>query len=184
MDNLCTKCVNSENCEFACAALQELKMIWRKQSIKDKTARIRNLKKLLGVQDAEISDELRRLADKIIKRFPEFNFIREYDIRIGYVISQERKQGEKITYADCRKVTDVYKAWLPYDFVITFYERNTGFLNENQLKVLMKHELKHVGISMKGLKITPHDIEDFKDIVADYGINWNTFGKELPDILE
>lgn len=78
---------------------------------------------------------------------------------------------------------DVFKAYLPYDFTITFYERNTGFINENQLKVLILHELKHVGIGMKGLKITPHDIEDFKDIITEYGIDWNAYGKELTDIL-
>lgn len=172
-----------KGCEVPCAAYKELYSIWREQNNKDKTQRIRNLKRRLGIAEAETSNELRLLANRIIKHFPELYFIKEYDIKIGYVKSYEKKQGEKITYADCRKVTDIYKAYLPYDFLITFYERNTGFLNENQLKLVMYHELRHVGIGEKGLKIVPHDIEDFSDILTKYGLDWNLIDKELPDIL-
>lgn len=185
-DLICKECHYRKDCpntDLPCAAFKELHRLWKEQDIKDKIIRIRNLRRRLGVRDAEVSRDLKRLADKIINHFSEFNFIKEIDIKIGYVISQQRKQGEKITYADCRKVQDVFQAWLPYDFIITFYERNIGFLNENQLKILMYHELKHIGVGMKGLKITPHDIEDFKDIISDYGLDWNLPGKELPDIL-
>ncbi|MMZ66337.1 hypothetical protein D1872_288240 [compost metagenome] len=126
---------------------------------------------------------MKRLAEQIIKRFPEFGIIREFNIKIGYVVSQERKRGEKITYADCRKVQEVFKAYLPFDFIITFYERNTSLLSENQQKILMLHELRHITLGEKGLKIRPHDIEDFKDILDTYGLDWNEPGKELPDIL-
>jgi hypothetical protein len=48
----------------------------------------------------------------------------------------------------------------------------------------MLHELKHVGLGMKGLRIIPHDIEDFSDILRKYGLKWNKSGEELPDILK
>ncbi|MDF9845186.1 MULTISPECIES: putative metallopeptidase [unclassified Paenibacillus] len=180
---ICQSCTKFITCESPCAAIQTLYQIYDAQDEKDKTVRIRNLKRQLGIQDAEPSRSLKRLADQIIKRFPEFSIIREFNIKIGYVVSQERKRGEKITYADCRKVQEVFRAYLPYDFIITFYERNTGMLNENQQKVLMLHELRHITIGEKGLKIRPHDIEDFKDILEPYGLDWNEPGKELPDIL-
>jgi len=184
MKNLiCKTCPKSADCETPCAAIEMLYQIYDKQDEKDKVTRIRNLKKQLGIQDAEISRFLKRMAEQIIKRFPEFSIIREFNIKIGYVVSQERKRGEKITYADCRKVQEVYKAYLPFDFIITFYERNTGLLNENQQKILMLHELRHITLGEKGLKIRPHDIEDFKDILETYGLDWNEPGKELPDIL-
>jgi DNA-binding Lrp family transcriptional regulator len=183
ISEICNSCYYADGCEIPCAAYKELYSIWRKQNNKDKTIRIRNLRKQLNIGEAEVSHELRRLGDKIIKHFPEFNFIKEYGIKIGYIISHEKKQGEKITYAECRKVTDLYKAYLPYDFIITYFERNTGFLNENQLKVLMYHELRHIGIGEKGLKIVPHNIEDFSDILTKYGLDWNSIDKELPDIL-
>lgn len=183
VNKICSKCRWKSDCEFPCTALEELYKIYDEQNRKDKTIRVRNLKRQLGIREAEPSNELRHLATKIINRYPEFNFIREWDVKIGYVISQERKQGEKITYADCRKVQEVYKAYLPYDFIITFYERNTGFLNENQLKILMYHELKHIGMGPKGLKIVSHDIEDFINIILEHGLNWDQPGIELPDIL-
>lgn len=180
---ICNSCYYAEGCESRCAAFIELYQIWNEQNKKDKTIRIRNLKKQLGIKESEPSNEMRFLATKIINRYPEFDFIKEWNVKIGYVVSQEKKRGEKMTYADCRKVTDAYQAYLPYDFIITFYEYNTGFLNENQLKVLMYHELKHITMGEKGLKIKPHDIEDFSDILEKYGLDWNMPSKELPDIL-
>lgn len=180
---ICDGCINADGCDLPCAAYKELHSIWREQNNQDKTQRIRNLKRRLGIAEAETSNEMRLLANRIIKHFPELYFIKEYDIKIGYVKSYEKKQGEKVTYADCRKVPEVYKAYLPYDFIITFYERNTGFFNENQLKILMYHELRHIGIGEKGLKIVPHDIEDFKDILKEYGLDWGEPGQEVPDIL-
>lgn len=47
----------------------------------------------------------------------------------------------------------------------------------------MYHELRHIGIGEKGLKIVPHDIEDFKDILKEYGLDWGEPGQEVPDIL-
>lgn len=180
---ICHKCYKKDDCEMSCAALESLYQIWEEQNVKDKTTLIRNLKKQMGIREAEPSRKLRTLANKIINHYPEFNFIKEWNVKIGYVISQEKKQGEKITYADCRKVQEVFKAYLPFDFIITFYERNTGFLNDNQLKILMYHELKHIGMGPKGLKIDPHDIEDFSNILDKYGLDWSSYGKELPDIF-
>ncbi|MCM3291632.1 hypothetical protein M3661_15990 [Paenibacillus sp. MER 180] len=79
---------------------------------------------------------------------------------------------------------EVFKAYLPFDSIITFYERNTGLLSENQQKILMLHELRHITLGEKGLKIRPHDIEDFKDILETYGLDWNEPGKDLPDICK
>lgn len=183
MTKICNKCKWEKDCEIPCKALDELYRIWDEQNKKDKTIRVRNLKRQLGIREAEPSNELRYLATKIINRYPEFDFIKEWDIKIGYVISQEKKRGEKIIYADCRKVQEVYKAYLPYDFIITFYEFNTGFLNENQLKILMYHELKHIGMGPKGPKIEPHEIEDFIDILENYGLDWNMPDKEVADML-
>jgi hypothetical protein len=183
VNELCQKCFYTKECKVACAAFEKLYHIWEEQNTKDKIVLIRNLKRQMGIRDAEPSRKLRQLAERIIAKFPEFVIIREWNIKIGYVVSQERKAGEKITYADCRRVQEVFKAYLPFDFIITFYERNTGMLNENQQKILMLHELRHITMGEKGLKIRPHDIEDFKDILDVFGLDWNTPGKELPDIL-
>ncbi len=183
MKELCRKCLYVKKCKETCPAFIELYKICDEQDAKDKTVLIRNLKKLIGIRDTEPSMQLKRLGIKVINHFPEFIFIKEWNIKIGYVISQEKKSGKRILYADCRKVQEVYRAYLPFDFIITFYECNTGMLNENQLKILMLHELKHIGMSERGLTIVPHDIEDFSGILRKYGLDWNEYGKELPDLF-
>lgn len=182
-NEICLKCFKNNDCDYFCSAINLLYSLNEQQKQKDKTALIRRLSRKLNLQDAEPSKELAKLGNKIISHFSEFDFIKEYGIRIGYVISYERKNGEKKVYADCRKLQEVYKAYLPYDFIITFYDYHTGAMSEKQKKILMKHELKHVGISMRGLKLMPHDIEDFKDILEEFGLDWNEYNKEVPDIL-
>jgi hypothetical protein len=47
-------------------------------------------------------------------------------------------------------------------------------MTEEQLDILMEHELRHIGISESGtLQIMPHDIEDFRAIIDDYGLDWS-----------
>jgi hypothetical protein len=178
---MCNKC--GQGCELDCAALIRLKEIYRQTRTTDRHQLVKKLQKELSIRDAEPNRELKRLADKIIEKFDELHFINEYGIKIGYVLSQEKPAGTKIKYADCEKLKTKYQAWLPYDFMITFYEPNTELLNENQKKILMLHELKHIGIGERGLKLEEHDIEDFAKILQSYGILWNGIDQEVPDIL-
>lgn len=121
--------------------------------------------------------ELRALANKVIKQHKElFSWIREQRVSIGFCYSdQEKMKGGRLTYAECVKVPALYKTWLRYDFIIVFYEPNTMMMDENQLEILMQHELMHIGINGDGkLMIMPHDIEDFRLIIDDYGLDWAT----------
>lgn len=181
--NICTDCPRNEDCAVRCAAWTKLYEIYQQSREKERHQLIRKLGRQLGIVDAEPSKDLRKLGEAIIDKFEELHFIKEYDIRIGYVLSQEKPPGSKIKFADCRKVKLTYQAWLPFDFIITFYEPNTEILSENQQKILMLHELKHIGIGEKGLKIENHDIEDFRDILSEYGIAWNEYEADVPDIL-
>jgi len=186
MQMICDECGNKDICkdaEYTCPARDKLREIYRQTRQTDRHQLIKKLQKDIGIIDAEPSKDLRKLADQIIERFPELSIIPEYDIRVGYVLSQEKPAGTKVKYADCRKVKLNYQAWLPFDFIITFYEPNTELLNENQRKILMLHELKHIGIGEKGLKLEEHDREDFASILKRYGIDWNCYDEEVSDIL-
>jgi hypothetical protein len=188
---ICEQCSLSDICQDRCPAINKLLDIYKEARNKERHQLVKKLQKEIGIVDAEPSKDLRKLADQIINnesiltKFPELGIIQEYDIKIGYVMSQERPplSGGKTKYADCRKLKWTYKAWLPFDFIITFYECNTETLSENQQKILMLHELKHIGIGEKGLKLEEHDIEDFAKILKNYGICWNGYGEEVPDIL-
>lgn len=77
----------------------------------------------------------------------------------------------------CEKIQDKYKWSIPCDFTITVFEPNVEGLTDEQIRILLFHELLHVGINRDGDKesyfVNPHDLEDFKLIVDKYGTDWN-----------
>lgn len=123
----------------------------------------------------EKSKELRELGRRVIRDRPDLAWIQESRIRIGYAMSSlDRTRDGKMVFAECHKVRALWQAFMPYDFVIVFYEPNTMLMDDRQLDILMYHELLHVGMDDNGaLKIQPHDIEDFRVILDEYGMDWN-----------
>lgn len=124
--------------------------------------------------DYEIASDLETLAIEVIEEHTELSIITDNDVKIAFVRSSQRKKGKnKIVFADTRKVADVYSAFIPYDFIITFYAPNVEMLDEEQKRILMWHELKHCGVDGKGnTYVIPHDIEDFKEIIEKHGMDW------------
>lgn len=121
----------------------------------------------------EISTELQALADKVISKFKELKHITDNNVRIAYLYSDREKtsNGKKV-YADTTKLNDKVKALTPYDFVVTFYRPACSALDESKMETLMRHELKHIGVDKGKFKIVPHDVEDFSDIIEEYGMKW------------
>ncbi|MDU4960183.1 MAG: putative metallopeptidase [Sporomusaceae bacterium] len=187
MNPICEQCLRKAICKkekTACAALEALYKIGQEQDRETKAVMIREYTRQIGVFDCEVSPELQKLGEAVIAGMPELAYISTYDIRVGFVLSYEsKKSSSKIVAADCRKVTGPYQAYLPFDFIVTFYEPNMAYMTDNQKKVLMLHELKHIGIGPKGLRLEPHDIEEFETIITRYGLRWNAFGNDVLDIL-
>jgi hypothetical protein len=179
---ICAKC--GRECETSCTALDTLTKTYSGLKTEEKKNIISSLRKEIGLVDYEVADALRVLGDQVITAMPELSIIRDFNIKIGYVRSYEQKRDKgKIVNADCRKVNGTYTAYLPFDFIVTFYEPNIDYMTENQRKILMLHELRHIGVGEKGFRIEDHDIEDFKDILYRYGIDWNDLDHDVPDIL-
>jgi len=122
---------------------------------------------------------LRMIAEKTIaeaaERDPLDLFpLRTSNLRIGFqYCSQEKMNKGKIVFADCEKVKEKFKEFMPYDFIITFYQPNTDGLSEEAMKRLMYHELHHIGITPDGaFNIVPHNLEDFRECIDRWGIDW------------
>ncbi len=180
----CNQCLNRGQCEIECSAVRALIKVCNAESAKEKTELVKSLSKELNIIDYEAADDLRELGEKLIDAMPELGIIREFDAKIGYVRSYEAKTSKGMTInAECRKVTGSYTAYLPFDFIVTFFEPNMDYMTENQQKILMLHELRHIGVGEKGLRIEPHSVEDFRDILHRFGIEWNDYGQDVPDIL-
>lgn len=116
--------------------------------------------------------------DVLYEHEKEFKAIIENDVKIGWLLSdKEKKSKGHLVHADCKKVPDEWKWCCKYDFLITIYHPNIEYLDDDQRRTLIWHELKHIGVE-NGLvapkySIISHDIEDFKDILQSQGLDWS-----------
>ena len=103
---------------------------------------------------------------------------------IIYLSSEHKKvaSGKKVL-GQCEKVADKYKWGIPCDFTITVFEPNVEGMTEEQLRMLIFHELLHVGIEYNAdgtetYSVKPHDLEDFKLIIDRFGTDWSKVDEE------
>jgi hypothetical protein len=122
-----------------------------------------------------ISEEYQQIADELINTRPEFERIKESDATIICLASDcEKKNGkDRVVFGQCEKVADKYKWGIPCDFTITIFEPNVAGWDDERIKILIMHELHHVGIDEGRFYIVKHDLEDFKAIVEEFGASWS-----------
>ena len=122
-----------------------------------------------------ISEEYQQIADELINTRPEFEHIKESDATIICLASDcEKKNGkDRVVFGQCEKVADKYKWGIPCDFTITIFEPNVAGWDDESIRILIMHELHHVGIDEGRFYIVKHDLEDFKAIVEEFGASWS-----------
>lgn len=122
-----------------------------------------------------INEEYAGIGAELIETEPELRYIKNSDVKIVYLSSDLKKEASKVTetLGQCEKVQDKYKWGIPCDFTITVFEPNIEHFTLEQLRILIFHELLHVGIDAKeNYFCNPHDLEDFKVIIDRYGTDW------------
>lgn len=121
-----------------------------------------------------INDEYQIIAQELINTRPELEDIRNGDVTIICLSSgHEKKKGDKKVLGQAEKISEKYKWGIPCDFTITIFEPNIEGFTEDQLKILILHELLHIGVDAERLFIKPHDLEDFKAIIDEFGTDWS-----------
>lgn len=125
-----------------------------------------------------MNTEYAEIAKDLIEKEILLTNIRHSEATIIYLSSdKEKKSKGKLVLGECEKINSKYKWAIPCDFTITLYEPNIVNLSKDQLRILIFHELLHVGIEEKNgeeqYSVRPHDIEDFRTIIDRYGIDWN-----------
>ena len=126
-----------------------------------------------------IREEYAEMAAKIIEEEVLLTDIANSHATIIYLGSDNPKTGKgKTIYAEAEKVQDKNKWAIPCDFTITVFEQNTAGFTEDQMRILLFHELLHIKIEFTGdgqekYGINPHDYEDFKIIIDRYGTEWS-----------
>ena len=118
------------------------------------------------------------IARRLIRTLPEFLDLKDSDVRIAYLSSdKEKTRDHRTIFGECHKVDKQYEWCCSYDFFIVIYEPNVAHFTEEQLQILIRHELHHVGIEYadSGLQyyIVPHDVEEFWEIINEHGLNWS-----------
>ena len=127
----------------------------------------------------KINEEYAKIGADLIKTEDALAYIRESKVTIVYLSSEHKKTGNhKIIHAQCEKIAEKYKWGIPADFTITVFEPNVEKFTEEQMRILLFHELLHIGIEIdddgeESYSIVPHDLEDFKMIIDRYGTDWN-----------
>lgn len=123
--------------------------------------------------DYAISARYNELAEEIIReKRPD---ILNAGVSVCFLSSMKQKKKGKthIVLGECKKVSPLQKIFCPFDFLIIIYELNCEGLTEDQMKILIWHELLHIGIDENGDHyIVPHDIEEFFDIIKEHGMRW------------
>ncbi|MBQ2680467.1 MAG: hypothetical protein IJF97_00870, partial [Eggerthellaceae bacterium] len=123
------------------------------------------------------SDEIARIAGELIDSSPELRHVKRSKARIAYLASDREKTSRRRTvFAECERVPAKYRWAVPYDFTITVYEPNVERFTDEQMRVLVLHELMHVGVDVDGNEelyyVVPHDVEEFRGIIERYGMDW------------
>lgn len=118
------------------------------------------------------------MGKALITSMPELSYIANSDARIVFLSSDlEKERGGKPVLGQCEKIPEKYKWKVPYDFMITVFLPNIEHLTRDQIRILLFHELLHVGIETDGNEekytILEHDYEEFREIIDQYGLEWS-----------
>ena len=128
-------------------------------------------------ETAEQSEYYAQLAAAVIEEHAdELAWIPE-NASVGFLESDRpKKKDGKIILAECIRIRDLFRVYIPHDFVIAVYLPNVAGMTEEQLKILLYHEMLHIGMEngRKGprLVVKPHDVEDFRAVLERYGFDW------------
>jgi len=137
--------------------------------------------------ERSLSAEYTRLAEEVLQE-PEFSHILESDCTILFLESSYRKTSKgRDVLAVTDLVPDKWRWSVPADFTITVFESNCIGMTDEQMKILIRHELMHVGIDRTDTgewkySVIPHDVEDFLAIIEGYGLDWSAHERPQDEV--
>ena len=137
------------------------------------------------MEHRQINENYQRIAEELIENEPELAYIKNSQVKIAFLESDQSKKADKdkLVLGECEKVAAKNKWAINYDFTITLFKNNLIGLTLDQIKIVLFHELLHIGIEQgpdgdEGYSVSKHDLEDFKVIIDRYGTDWAAKAKE------
>lgn len=137
-----------------------------------------------------INTNYEAIAQELINTEPELKYIKDSRVKIAFLDSDQSKKADKdkLVLGECEKVAAKNKWAISYDFTITLFTPNLVGLSEAQIRIVLFHELLHVGIEPgpdgdELYSVRKHDLEDFKLIIDRFGTDWAS-NKKLGSVKE
>ena len=138
------------------------------------------------MEHRQINENYRSIAEQLIESEPELAYIKNSSVKITYLESDQSKKADKdkLVLGECEKVAAKNRWAITSDFTITLFKKNLVGLSPEQIKIVLFHELLHVGIEPgpEGIEIysvRKHDLEDFKLIIDKYGTEWSNAARKI-----
>lgn len=125
-----------------------------------------------------INQNFALIAQDLIDNEPELAYLKHSRVQIAYLESDStKKDRDTVVHAECEKVSAKNRWAICYDFTITLFVNNNIGMTEEQIRIMLFHELLHIGVEPgpdgdEIYTIRNHDLEDFKVIINRYGTDW------------
>ena len=124
----------------------------------------------MTIEYSEAPQSILSLAQKLIEdHHPNLQ-----EANIAFVMRSEAQQGAngKVVAHTTRVKADI-RVYADYDFLVWIAEDAWQRLTDKQRSAVIDHELCHMGGNVDtGWSIRPHDINEFRDVLARHGM-WN-----------
>ena len=117
----------------------------------------------------------------LIDKKPSLIKLKDWAIRIGVVYSEKGKTNKgKAVIASIERVPDLYREITVVDYIITIYKPSLTGLANDQVEIALFEQLLKVqieeesdGSDIKDLCLKGYDYEGFKEIIDEYGSDWD-----------
>lgn len=132
-----------------------------------------------NMEHRHINENYKAIAESLIDKEPELAYIKNSRVKITYLESDSAKKADKdkLVLGECEKVAAKNKWAITSDFTITLFVNNLVGLSPEQIRIVLFHELLHIGIEPDAdgdeiYSVRKHDLEDFKSIIDRFGTEW------------
>ena len=127
----------------------------------------------MSKDNRHVNEEYSIIGQNLIETEPILDYLKGSNVKIIYLESEkEKKEKGKVVFGQCEKVQDKNKWAIAADYTITLFKPNIE--NENVtdkgIELVILHELYHINDDLSSVR--PHDLEDFKFLIDEYGTDW------------
>lgn len=117
----------------------------------------------------------------LIDKKPSLSKLKDWAIQIRVVYSEKGKTNKgKAVIATIERVPDLYREITTDDYIITIYKPSLTGLANDQVEIALFEQLLKIqieeesdGSDIKDLCLKGYDYEGFKEIIDEYGSDWD-----------